>query len=90
VANVSIIGIALTPKGVLGDKPWPSAADTATRARDLAIAYGNCFRGLATAHSHLRGLGLRRWPSNGAGARERGAPESPVFAEQKMRPNYAL
>jgi insertion element IS1 protein InsB len=42
----------------------------------------------ATAHSHLRWLGLHRWPSAGAGARKRGVSESPVFCEAKNAPKF--
>jgi hypothetical protein len=58
---------------------------TPRRVHVVAASGGhrNCardWRGLATAQ------GNRRWPGDGAGARKRGAPESPVFGAAENAP----
>jgi hypothetical protein len=56
------------PLGVLGVKPWPPAADTATAqgaANPADLLLEGC--GAATMYSHLRWLGLHRWTCIGAG-----------------------
>jgi hypothetical protein len=59
------------------------------RARDLAIAYGNCFRGLATAFGRIAD---KRWGRSGAteGGHSAEPRKARFFAEQKMRPNEFL
>jgi hypothetical protein len=69
--NVSIIGMMLTLWGCL-DKMWPPAVDTAT-----AQGVANPADLLLEGFSH---------GAAGAGARKRGAPQSPVFCGAKNAP----
>jgi hypothetical protein len=73
------MGITLTskevpPLGVLGDKPWPPAADTATAQR---------IGGVRSSHGVWPRSGQTLGPERGS-AEPRKAR---FFAEQKMRPD---
>jgi hypothetical protein len=69
-----------------GATPWGAWGQAVAAGRTPQPRKGLEGCEAATMHSHLRWLGRHRWLCIGAGARERGAPESPVFGAAENAP----